>query len=125
MVWTTSGSSKQRTTCTIVDLADVGEELVAEAFALAGAGDEAGDVHELDGGGDDDVGLGDFLQDVGALVGHGDDAHIGIDGAERVVGRFRLAGAGEGVEKSGLAHIGETDDSGFHKGVEGAGGLGA
>ena len=31
-----------------VGLADVGEELVAEAFALRRAGDEAGDVDELD-----------------------------------------------------------------------------
>ena len=32
-----------------VHLADVREELVAEAFALARALHEAGDVHELDG----------------------------------------------------------------------------
>jgi hypothetical protein len=38
-----------------VDLADVGEKLVAEAFALAGAGDKAGDVDELDGGGNDNL----------------------------------------------------------------------
>ena len=31
-----------------VDLADVGEELVAEAFALGRAADQAGDVDELD-----------------------------------------------------------------------------
>ena len=40
-----------------VDLADVGQELVAEAFALAGALDQPGDVHELDRRGNDDVGL--------------------------------------------------------------------
>jgi hypothetical protein len=48
---TTSGSSKQRTTCAIAsNLADVREELVAEALALRSAGDEARDVHELDRG---------------------------------------------------------------------------
>ena len=31
-----------------IGLADVGEELVAQAFALRGAGDQAGDVDELD-----------------------------------------------------------------------------
>ncbi len=36
-----------------VDFSDVGEELVTESFAGAGAADEAGDVNELDGGGDD------------------------------------------------------------------------
>ncbi len=38
--------------------ADVAEELVAEAFALGGAFDEAGDVDELHGGGDEGFGLG-------------------------------------------------------------------
>ena len=40
-----------------VGLADVREELVAQAFALAGAFDDAGDVDELHGGGDDGVRL--------------------------------------------------------------------
>ena len=51
-----------------VDLADVGEELVAEPLALARALHQAGDVHELDGGRDDDVGLGDALQHVRAAA---------------------------------------------------------
>ena len=45
--------------------ADVAEELVAEAFALGGAFDEAGDVDELHGGGDEGFGLdelGDFVR---------------------------------------------------------------
>jgi hypothetical protein len=33
-----------------IGLADVGEELVAQAFALAGPGHQAGDVDELDDG---------------------------------------------------------------------------
>ena len=33
-----------------IGLADIGEELVAQAFTLRGAGDEAGDVDELHGG---------------------------------------------------------------------------
>ncbi len=32
-----------------------------------------------------------------ALIGHGDDAGVGVDGAEGVVGGLRL-GRGEGVE---------------------------
>ena len=43
-----------------VGFADVGEELVAEAFAFAGAGDEAGDVDEFDDGGLGLLGLDDF-----------------------------------------------------------------
>ena len=49
-----------------VDLADVGEELVAESLALARALDQTGDVHELDRRRNDDVGLGDLLQDLAA-----------------------------------------------------------
>ena len=45
-----------------VDLADVGQELVAEAVALAGAGDESGDVDEFDGGRDDRAGVEDLFQ---------------------------------------------------------------
>jgi hypothetical protein len=43
-----------------VGLADVGQELVAQALALAGAGDQAGDVDELHGRGDLALGLHDF-----------------------------------------------------------------
>ncbi len=77
--------------------ADVAEELVAEAFAFAGAFDEAGDVDKLHGGGDEGLGLdegGDFGE---TLIGHGNDAGVGVDGAEGVVGGLRL-GRGEGVE---------------------------
>ena len=45
-------------------------------------------------------------------VGHGDDADVGVDGAEGIVGRLRLAGAGDGVEQRGLADVGQSDDSG-------------
>ena len=45
-------------------------------------------------------------------VGHGDDADVRIDGAEGIVGRLRLAGAGDGVEEGGLADVGQSDDSG-------------
>ena len=83
-----------------VDFANGGEELVAETFALAGAGDEAGDVDEFDGGRYDDVGLGDGFQDVGALVRNNHDTHVRVDRAERIVGGLRLAGTGEGVEES-------------------------
>src|SRR5258708_3496476 len=61
-------------------------------------------------------GLGDFLEHIGPLVRHDDHADIGVDGAEGVVGRLRLPGAGEGVEEGGFAHIGQSDDAGFeHK----------
>ena len=42
-----------------VDLADIGEELVAEAFALAGAAHQPGDIDEADLGRHDLRRLGD------------------------------------------------------------------
>ncbi len=95
-----------------VDLADVRQELVAEPFPVAGALDQAGDVHELDRGGDHHLGPGDPLQLGKPGIRHGDDADVGVDGAERIVGRFGLAGAGDGVKQGGLADIGQSDDSG-------------
>ena len=44
--------------------------------------------------------------------GHGDDADVRVDGAERIVGRLGFAGAGDGVEESGLADVRQSDDSG-------------
>jgi hypothetical protein len=90
--------------------ADVAEELVAEAFALGGAFDEAGDVDKLHRGGDEALGL-DELGDLGeALVGHGDDAGVGVDGAEGVVRGLGL-GAGECVEDGALADVRQTYNS--------------
>ena len=96
-----------------IDLADVAQELVAQAFTGAGSLYQSSDVHEFDGRGDHDAGLGDFLQHPQTFIRHGDDAHVGIDGAERVVRRLRLSGAGDCVEEGGLAHIGQTDDTGL------------
>ena len=68
-----------------VGFADVGQELVAQAFALGGAGDQAGDVHELDDGRLDLLRLDDFGQLAEARIRHLDDADVRLDGAERIV----------------------------------------
>ncbi len=95
-----------------VGFADVGEELVAETFALRGAGDQASNVHEFDDGRlyllwlDDDRQLGE------TRVGHLDDANVRLNGAERVVGGVD-ARFGQGVKECGLANVGQTDDAAF------------
>jgi hypothetical protein len=43
-------------------------------------------------------------------IGHLDDAHVGLDGAERIVFR-RDAGLGQRVEEGGLADVGQADDA--------------
>src|SRR3712207_8835440 len=53
-----------------VDLADAGEEAVAEPFSCRRARDESGDVHELDGGVDDLAALAHLRQREEAVVGH-------------------------------------------------------
>ena len=46
--WTILSSSKQRTTFTIASVWDIGEELVAQAFALGRTGYQASDIDEFD-----------------------------------------------------------------------------
>ena len=95
-----------------VGLADVGKELVAEAFAFAGASDEASDVDEFDDGGLGLLGLDDFCELGEAGVRDFDDADVGLDGAEGVVGSFD-AGFGQRVEEGGFADVGQADDAAF------------
>jgi hypothetical protein len=93
-----------------VGLADVGQELVAQAFTLGGAGDQTGDVHELDDGRLDLLRIDDLGQGVEARIGHFDDADVGLDGAEGVV-LGGDAGLGEGIEEGRFADVGQADDA--------------
>ena len=95
-----------------VGFADVREELVAQALALARAGHQARDVDELDDGRHDALGLDDGRQRVEPRVGQLDDAHVRLDRAKGVV-LCRDAGLREGIEEGGLAHVGQADDAAF------------
>ncbi len=55
-----------------VRLADMGEELVAEPFALAGPAHEAGDVDEFELRRDDDRAAGDLRQPAQPRIRHRD-----------------------------------------------------
>ena len=94
-----------------VDLADVGEELVAEALALGGAAHQAGNVDELELGLDLVGRFGDLGDPVEPRVGHRDPADIGLDRAERIIGGLRRRRLGQRVEQGGLADIRQPDDS--------------
>ncbi len=68
-----------------------------------------------------------FERTAEAVVGDHDDTDVRIDGAEGIVRRFRLAGAGDGVEEGGFSDVREAYDSGFeHCGrrLRGSGDLG-
>ena len=93
-----------------VGLADVGQKLVAQALPPGGPLHQSGDVHELDHRRGSLLGVVHLRQLVQTGVGHRHHAHVGVDGAEGVVGALR-AGVGNGVEQGALSHIGETHDS--------------
>ena len=95
-----------------VALADVAQELVAQAFTLAGAFDESGNIDDVAHGGDDAARMDDFGQLGQSFVGHGYLAHLGVDGTEREVGCLCLR-AGQAVEECGFSHVGKAHDTCF------------
>ncbi len=96
-----------------VAFADIGEELVAEPLAFRGAAHEAGDVDEGEPRRNDFLRAGDLGEHFEARIGHGDVADIGLDGAERIIGRLRRRGLRQRVEKGRLADIRQADDAAF------------
>ena len=72
-------------------LADIGQKLVAEAFAFASAFDQSGDVDDLHRGRNDASRIAHLDKACQAVVGDGDDSHIRLYGAEGEVGRLRLS----------------------------------
>ena len=96
-----------------VHLADVGEELVAQALAVARALDQAGDVHEFQRGRGVFFGVVHLREHVQPFVRHGDHAGVRLDGAKRVIRRLR-ARAGDGVKQRALADVRQTDNAQFH-----------
>ena len=93
-----------------IGLADVRQELVAQALALRRARHQTGDVDELDRRGHDARRMVDRRQRVEARVGHRHHAHVGLDGGEGVVGG-QTALVGQSGEQRGLAHVGHADDT--------------
>jgi len=90
-------------------LPNMAEKFVPQPFAAARTFYQTGDIEELHGR----IGLAGGIDDPGDVfqprVRNGDDADIGIDGAEGVIGHFR-PGGGKGIEDSRFAYIGKADD---------------
>src|SRR5438477_23666 len=62
---------------------------------------------------DDDLGFGNFGKRFEARIGNGDDADVGINGAEGIVRGHGFARAGHGVEKGRFSNVGQADNSSF------------
>ena len=93
-----------------VRLADVGEELVAQPLALAGAAHDPGDVHEGDRRRYHPRGVEQLGELVQARIRQGHNPHVRLNGRERVVGG-QDGRAGQSIEQGGLADVGQSDDS--------------
>ena len=92
-----------------VGFADVRQELVAQALALAGPGHQPGNIDKLDNGWHDALGLDDVRQRGQPRVRQFHDADVRLDGAERIVFGGD-SGLGQGIEQGGLADIRQTHD---------------
>src|SRR5438105_2374997 len=93
-----------------VHLANVGEKLIAEAFAFRRAGDKPRDVDELDRRRNHFLRLRDRGELRQTRIGHFDDADVRLDRAERIILR-RDARLGERVEERRFADVRQPDDS--------------
>ena len=89
---------------------DIGQKLIAKALAFAGPLHQAGNVYHLDGIGDQILRLYQFSQSVQTLVGNGDGAHVGLNGAERKIGRLSPC-IRQAIEQGRFTDIGKTNDT--------------
>ena len=69
-----------------IHFTDVTEKLIAHPLPLGGAGDKSRNVHKLHRSGNNFRGLLDLGEGLKAGIGHGDHAHVGVDGAKGIIG---------------------------------------
>ena len=93
-------------------LANVLEELVAQAFTVSSALNEPCNVHEADGCRRGLLGIIHLVQNVQAFIRHGHYAYIGFNGAEGEVGRF-CSGLGDGIKEGALAYVRQAHNADF------------
>ena len=94
-----------------IDLADIGQELVAQALALRGALHQPRDVDKGHPRRNHLARLGDGGQRLEPRIGDRDIADIGLDRAEGEIRGLCGGGPRQRVEERRLAHIRQSDDS--------------
>ena len=90
-----------------IGFAYVTEKFVAQSFAFRGPFHQAGNVDYLYGGGYHLLGVVYFGELYETFIGYRDNPYIGLDGAEREIGRLRFS-VGQTVEKGRLAYVGQA-----------------
>ena len=85
--------------CDGIDLADIGEELIAEPLAFRGTAYQPRDIHEGQPGRDDLGRFGELGERLEPRIGHRHFADIRLDGAERIIGRLRRRRFGQRIEE--------------------------
>ena len=93
-----------------VHLADIGEELVAQALPLGSAFDKASDIHKLDDSRRDLFGMVHLAEKPDSFIGNRNNAHVRVDRTERIICRFRAC-LGKCVKKCALSNIRKTYDT--------------
>ncbi len=107
-----SSFSKQRTTWTMASTSRMlARNLFPRPAPVEAPSTRPAIVDELDRRGDELGRTAHLAEHLEPFVRHGHDADVRIDRAKGVVRRLRLAGAGDGVEEGGFAHVGESDDA--------------
>ena len=93
-----------------IGLADIRQELIAEPLAFRCAGDKPRDIDELDRCRNRALRPRDRGERRESRIGNLDDAHVGLDGAKRIVFR-RGSGPGKRIEQRRLADVRQADDA--------------
>jgi hypothetical protein len=82
-----------------IDFAYVIEKFISEALSLRRSLDKPGNIEELNHRMNNPNRLGHFSQKVQPIVRDGYYPHVGVDGAEWIVGGFRFPCFGNGIEQ--------------------------
>ena len=104
-----------------VDFANVGQKFVAQAFSLACPLHQTSDINKLHSRWNGVLTFAEVRQRLETVVRNRHRAHIGLDRAERKIGSLRLSVGHQCVEQRGLAHIGQSNNSGFKHEAESTG----
>src|SRR5660398_244621 len=83
------------------------QELIAETLAVTGSFHQACNVHEIHVRRHQSFRSHNFTYSCQPGVGYRDFTNVGVDGSERVGGRFHRL-PGQGAEKGGFPSVGET-----------------